>query len=83
VSDASQETHPLHPHHPRNYAVAIQRVTNSLAPLKLWRGGHDHVAEPFPRNLALLSVLYIGEWPEMSPHTWEAKEGQNKKNQIK
>ena len=40
-----------------------------------------NVAEPFPHNLALISVLYLGERPEISPHD-EESEGQNKQNQI-
>jgi hypothetical protein len=41
------------------------------------------VAEPFPHNLALISVLYIGERPEMSFSRRGAKEGQNKKRKTK
>ena len=33
----------------------------------------------FPRNLAPVSVLYIGERPEMTPKAFGAKEGQNNK----
>jgi hypothetical protein len=38
-----------------------------------------YVAEPFPRNLALVSVLYIGERPEMIFSQREVTEGQNRK----
>jgi hypothetical protein len=34
-------------------------------------------------NLALVSVLYSGERPEITPHDEESEKAQNKKNQIK
>jgi hypothetical protein len=36
----------------------------------------------FPRNLALVSVLYIGERPEMIFSQRGIKEGQNKKRKL-
>jgi hypothetical protein len=42
-----------------------------------------YIAEPFPHNLALISVLYSGERPEITPHDEESEKGQNKQNQIK
>jgi hypothetical protein len=42
-----------------------------------------YVAEPFPHNLALISVLYFGERLEITPHDEESEKAQNKKNQIK
>jgi hypothetical protein len=32
-----------------------------------------YVGEPFPHNLALVSVLYFGERPEITPHDEESK----------
>jgi len=37
------------------------------------------VVSTFPRNLALVSVLYIGERPELILSQREVTEGQNKK----
>ena len=34
-------------------------------------------------NLALISVLYSGERPEITPHDEESEKAQNKQNQIK
>ncbi len=62
-----------------------QRVIN-LATLKPWRRRlRFNVAELFPRNLALVSVLYLGERPEITPHDEESEKAQNKskKNQTK
>jgi hypothetical protein len=42
-----------------------------------------YVAEPFPHNLALISVLYSGERPEITPHDEESEKAQHKQNQIK
>jgi len=42
-----------------------------------------YVAETFPHNLALVSVLYSGERPEMTSYDEEPEKAQNKQNQIK
>jgi hypothetical protein len=59
----------LHPHHPRNQRFSFNV---SLARRSLAEGGNAltiqrfHVAKTFPHNLALVSVLYISERPEMT-----------------
>jgi hypothetical protein len=49
--------------------VAIQRL--AIRP--------SNAAEPFQRNLALISVLYSGEQPEMTPPDEKSKKAKNRK----
>jgi len=37
------------------------------------------VAEPFPHNLALVSVLYISERPEMASHDEKSEKAKTRK----
>jgi hypothetical protein len=41
-----------------------------------------YVAEPFPRNLALVSVLYIYERPEITPHDEESTKAKTRKEKL-
>ena len=41
-----------------------------------------NVAKPFPHNLALVSVLYLGERPEITPHEEEPNKAKTTKGNI-
>jgi hypothetical protein len=42
-----------------------------------------YVAEPFPHNLALVSVLYLSERPEMTSHGGKTRKAKTTKRKIK